>query len=254
MDNFLHRVFLEIKENKQKYCIAINGESFEDSFKKLLREYEFTAILKQDQLKEIIEREMLSQKEAKAIWKDLKIKILEKNSSDLISNPFKKIQCDYIHQPNGSQNYPDFIVFFKSKVIPIEIKYSKSSKRIVNLNSKKPMWNSNLPKPNGIYIYGVSNFDVTFFKGEDVLNYDTRNLLINFFNELNAGEKIFEEKLSKLDNPFGFYPYIRRAYQQNNKFSTFKNEKKIKRVQSFFSDEREIREENVLKLIKKIDE
>jgi hypothetical protein len=66
-------------------------------------------------------------------------------------------------------------------------------------------------------------------------------------NELN--EKLLENK-----NNFGFSPYIRVAYENKKNVSTYKDENNKQKVESFFSENREDRENKVLDFIKKIDE
>ncbi|GAA7525521.1 hypothetical protein MMM114_01480 [Helicobacter pylori] len=94
----------------------------------------------------------------------------------------------FLYQPFGSQNYPDFLVFICDYVVGIEIKFSKNDKGEKNLQTSRPMWNSNLPKPNAIYVYGVANANITFFKGSDILSYETREVLLKYFDTLDKDE------------------------------------------------------------------
>ena len=79
------------------------------------------------------------------------------------------------------------------------------------------MWNSNLPKQNGLYIFGSSALrEVVFFRGEDVLPENERKILLNVWNQfdLTNWHNDFCQKIQngEIENKFGFYPYIRKAY------------------------------------------
>ncbi|PUD75994.1 hypothetical protein C2R50_03665 [Helicobacter pylori] len=149
-----------------------------------------------------------------------------------------------LYQPFGSQNYPDFLVFIFDHVVGIEIKFSKNDKGEKNLQTSRPMWNSNLPKPNAIYLYGVANADITFFKGSDILSYETREVLLKYFDTLDKDEESLKSALKDLENPFGFAPYIRKAYEHKKEFSNHHQ------IESFFSCNHILREQNVLEFLK----
>ncbi|GAA7387955.1 hypothetical protein BD0138_01140 [Helicobacter pylori] len=91
------------------------------------------------------------------------------------------------------------------------------------------MWNSNLPKPNAIYVYGVANANITFFKRSDILSYETREVLLKYFDTLDKDEESLKNALKDLENPFGFAPYIRKAYEHKKEFSNHHQ------IESFFS-------------------
>jgi len=136
------------------------------------------------------------------------------------------------------------LVFYNEHIVAIEIKFSTKNNKD-SIANKSPMWNSNLPKDNPIYIYGILGVDVTFFKGVDILDNETRKPLINYFNtikNLNKYQNDLNDKLSK--NNLGFYPYIR---------ITYKNQNNQQRIESLFSENRTERENNVLDFIKKLD-
>ncbi|GAA7024571.1 hypothetical protein Kyoto30A_01130 [Helicobacter pylori] len=159
-------------------------------------------------------------------------------------NPFSKLTSHFLYQPFGSQNYPDFLVFIFDYVVGIEIKFSKNDKGEKNLQTSRPMWNSNLPKPNAIYVYGVANADITFFKGSDILSYETREVLLKYFDTLDKDEESLKNALKDLENPFGFAPYIRKAYEHKKEFSNHHQ------IESFFSRNHILREQNVLEFLK----
>lgn len=188
-------IFEDTIKHKADYLRAETGEHFEDRFERGLRSDGYSPILKRD-----ISAEYFS------IIKNF---IVQKQNSDFLT--FKKYPMSFIRGPFGSQNYPDFIVFTGKYVIPVEIKYSKESQT-------RPIWNSGIPRANGIYIFGsYKKGDITFFLGGDVLNKKRRTALINFFEGIKAEEKSFKkiakEKLPDKEKR-GFMPYVRRAYDQ----------------------------------------
>jgi len=71
-----------------------------------------------------------------------------------------------IRQPNNTQQWPDILIVYRKRGISIEIKSSKHDQIV---------WNSGLPRKNGIYIYnGLSGSEngvsTTYFLGQHVLD------------------------------------------------------------------------------------
>ncbi len=128
----------------------------------------------------------------------------------------------------------------------IKTTFNQLKKQVLekNLQTSRPMWNSNLPKPNAIYVYGVANADITFFKGSDILSYETREVLLKYFDTLDKDEESLKNALKDLENPFGFAPYIRKAYEHKKEFSNHHQ------IESFFSRNHILREQNVLEFLK----
>ena len=128
----------------------------------------------------------------------------------------KKYTNIFVHQPYGSQQFPDFLVFTENNIYSVESKYSKQ-------NGNKPVWNSNLPKSTAIYIFGCyAKRDVTFFIGEDILPQNERVILNQFF--MYTTTKVMDDFQSELVLKFmdkemnfehGFNVYIRKAFDQN---------------------------------------
>ncbi|GHR71003.1 type II methylase [Helicobacter pylori] len=80
-----------------------------------------------------------------------------------------------------------------------------------------------------------------------VLNADLeKNAFI--FNErpydVNKDEESLKNALKDLENPFGFAPYIRKAYEHKKEFSNHHQ------IESFFSHNHILREQNVLEFLK----
>ena len=202
----LNKIFIDIQKNKKEWLKSKKGSDFEDRIEASLKRYGFNRIDKDD-------------KNIKSILNSIKNSILDKKSNDIIDNIYcerdKSLGNCFICQPYGSQNFPDFLIFTNRKIISIEIKYSSGK-------SYSPIWNSNLPKANAIYIFGsYGRGDVTFFLGCDVLPMPEREELIDFFSKIKKLENNFRKKLKeKVKNngaifDRGFDVYIRRAYQQD---------------------------------------
>lgn len=253
----LKKLFLKIQKEGRYFAQAREGRIFEEDFKNHLKSFGFSEITQISKTNSAIESissfESIEINTIKEKYNEIKKLILAKNSTEIVENPFEKIINSYIYQPYGSQNFPDFIVFTKKFIIPIEIKYSKNQKPQENLNSFRPMWNSNMPKANCIYLYGVAGENITFFKGSDILDFDTREVLLNFFQKLEKGEKNLNKDLENLPNNFGIYPYIRKAYEHKKIKSTFYDGENIQKIESYFSKNKNEREENVLSFLSDIE-
>ena len=227
----LRDIFIDIKNNKKEWLKSKKGAEFEDRFETALKKAGFNR---------------RNDIEIKKVLSLLKTDILNKKSDKIIDNIYaledKSFANCFVSQPYGSQNFPDFLVFTSKKIISIEIKYSSNI-------SSKPMWNSNLPKANSIYIFGsYGRGDVTFFMGNDVLPMNERDELIDFFEEIKKLEDSFKKKIKKnnKDKLFaykfdrGFNVYVRRAYEQNKTIN--ENAK----IDYFLHEDREKCEDNVI--------
>ncbi|WP_367693862.1 restriction endonuclease subunit S [Helicobacter pylori] len=223
----LEKVFQEITNKRKFFASSSTGEQFENQFRNESKKH-FSEI-NGDLTERLSHIEEKPNKEIKTAFNQLKKQVLEKNHPHTLKNPFSNLTSHFLYQPFGSQNYPDFLVFIFDHVVGIEIKFSKNDKDEKNLQTSRPMWNSNLPKPNAIYVYGVANADITFFKGSDILSYETREVLLKYFDTLDKDEGNLKNALKDLENPFGFAPYIRKAYEHKKEFSNHHQ------IESFFS-------------------
>lgn len=227
----LRDIFIDIRNNKKEWLKSKKGIEFEDRFETALKKVGFNR---------------RNDIEIKKVISLLKNDILNKKSDKIIDNIYsledKSFENCFVSQPYGSQNFPDFLVFSRKKIISIEIKYSSNI-------SSKPMWNSNLPKSNSIYIFGsYGRGDVTFFMGNDVLPMNERVELIDFFEEIKKLEESFKKKIKQdsKDNLFaykfdrGFNVYVRRAYEQNKTIN--ENAK----IDYFLHEDRQRCEDNVI--------
>lgn len=189
----LREVFISIRENKKDWKGFREGKHLEDRLEEELRKNNFIPL----RLK-LVE---------KSQWQALKKEILQKGNNELIKNNFSaSTHNTYFRSPYGPQNFPDFLVFTNKFIIPIELKASKRT-------GSKPMWNSNLPKANCIYIFAsFGKEDITFFRGADVIEEKLSNQLWNFFAEVKRTEKKFIGDLTLSER--GWKPYIRVAFEQ----------------------------------------
>ena len=263
----LKDIFKDLKNNKTKYVEAKDGSEFELWFKLILkkfglREIEIKARKKAFGFNEIksnsnnksviegissIEKIQTSLIKTKFSW--LKQKILLKNSIEIVNNPFININNAFIFQPFGSQQFPDFLIFVYGKVIPVEIKYTQNENKDKKIHSARPMWNSNLPKPNCLYIYGVAHQIITFFKGSSILDHNTREVLLNFFEDMDKEKSDLNISLKNLKNNFGLYPYIRKAYEHKKSKSTFFDANNRQVLESYFSENAQKRENQVINFL-----
>lgn len=172
---------------------------------------------------------------------ELKRFFLKYNDNDnFINNYFSdKIKDNsYIKFPFGTQNYPDFFVFYNWKIIPLETKSSKTW---------TIMWNSWLPRYWGLYIFLSTNEGVlSFFLWEDVITFDETVLIQETFLKIKEYIDIENNRLRELDkNNTWFQIYPRKAFQQSKKDKdTIINFSKNKKMNLF--------ENNVINKIKNL--
>ena len=197
----LKEVFISIQKNDWWKISEKNekraGKQLEENFTKELKRIKFTYLNKE----ELINRE-------KNRWEELKKEVQKKENNELITNNFSfSTTNSFVYSPYGSQNYPDFLIFTSKYIIPIELKSSEVA---------KPVWNSHLPRANGLYIFvSRKKNDITFFRGMDVIDEKLSNKLIGFFEKAREKEEEFIKNLEGEDkSERGWRPYIRIAYDQ----------------------------------------
>ncbi len=114
----------------------------------------------------------------------------------------------FISQPLGSTGSPDIIVIENNEIIKIEIKTSS----VQDIRSN-PGWSSTHPKENVIYIYGINNVNITYFKGEDILSPKISYLFNDFYKNYLDIELVFKKYLKRKGiedwkNMLGFSPEL----------------------------------------------
>ena len=114
---------------------------------------------------------------------------------------------EYIAQPTGKNDSPDFIVRYKVKLYFLECKSSKGL---------HPTYNGGRPKEGYIYIFTSRNVNkTTIYYGRDVLNNEVRDLYDEFLLKNKENYKVFKSKLALVDNSRGFDYYERHMYTQS---------------------------------------
>lgn len=210
--NKLIKFFEAIYNDRTKITASPDGKIFEENFKNYLKRAGFN----QASLNIIDD-------EQKSFLAKIKPKILSKNNTEILDNSLfatntKRIEYTdfFIWQPHGSQNFPDFLVFCEKYIFAIETKFSSKT-------NNKPMWNSNIPKENSIYVFAsYTQKDLTFFLGHDVIEKKEREEMLKLWQktdeEYKKWEKDFSQKVKvgEFANKYGFTTYIRKAYEQKN--------------------------------------
>lgn len=137
-----------------KYSInSFTNSKHELSVKNILLKYNFEEIDLSKMKKENPKKKVEYTKYLKSLQKNEFIKDLEGKYS-------------FIHQPFGSQSFPDFIIFINGYMFHIEC---KSGKDIIK-------WNSGYPRKNSIYIFSSKKTDkTTIFFGDDSVLYEHYN-------------------------------------------------------------------------------
>ena len=200
----IHELFIDLRADSI-YLEAGSGNEFERRISAKLEGLGYTVLSKHDIF--------ANEPEGEEKFDLLKKEILKKDSEAQVTNPFQKYKKSVIPQPYSRQNYPDFLVLDNDRVISIEVKFSDKKQT-------RPVWNSGLPRPNGIYIFGSRGTkELTFFKGVDVLSVEDARKLHKFFDdELRKRQTEFNEAEMK-DQPYGFAAYVRKAFEQKRTFN-----------------------------------
>lgn len=123
------------------------------------------------------------------------------------------------------------------QVVPIEVKYKEKG-------GARPVWNSGLPRPSGIYIFGsYVEQQITFFLGRDLVTDDEARAMHEFFDvELKAREREFNQE-HLASHVYGFSVYVRKAFDQGKQY----NDAAV--VDFFANPERERLEANVISAV-----
>ena len=151
----------------------------------------------------------------------------------------KKYGLDYMSQPNGIQQSPDFRIWYgahsSEKHIDVEC---KSSKQV------KPMYNSGLPKLGVFYVFSSQKYDsTTIYLADDIVTDEKRELYEALTTEY---KKILTEFQSRegWNDPRGFDFYMRAMYTQKGEADKTDYFKHFDRARC---------ERNVLDIMEKID-
>lgn len=117
----------------------------------------------------------------------------------------------FIYQPNGNNNSPDFIVNDLGKVYSLECKSVKKA--------AKPVYNGGLPKEDYIYIFCSGKYDqTTIYYGNDVVPPEVREIFNRLIEKLTIVHDEFrQEFINCKQNVRGFGYFIRHMYIQAGK-------------------------------------
>ena len=144
----------------------------------------------------------------------------------------------FVHQPYGTQSFPDYLIIKNNKIIPIEIKFT--------VNSSNPMWNGSLPKQHTIYIYASKRMNsLTYFLGKDIISKDEIKKLNLIWDRLQVHLDELRKEIN-IDNPYGFDVYLRKTFYQR------KQKKKYININYFKNNKKRELENNVLDFINNI--
>lgn len=193
----LAELFNDLRRRPGYYLGTTRGADFEDRINTRLHDLGYSRIIKAD----ISDRSSFDQ---------LKSLVLDQATVEVLPN-ILGYNRHFLFQPFGSQQYPDFLVLDRNCIVGIEVKFSKGK-------NGRPIWNSGLPRPNGIYIFGsYGRNDITYFRGADVVSLQDAKKLHGFFNHMKEHEMDFN--CSHMQHqPHGFVAYIRKAFDQTRKY------------------------------------
>ena len=193
----LHQVFQRMRADPKEFVGAMKGNEFEDRIMNALGRGAYTRILKADI--------------PAARFKALKAAVQETSAAIEPENPSPDFRQHFLHQPFGSQAYPDLLILDGARVISIETKFSQQP------HQGHPVWNGGLPRTTGIYVFGnYGRGDLTFFRGCDVVSPEDIRRLRGFFEAQKAEEMAFNAK-EMAEQPYGFTSYVRRTFNQQKK-------------------------------------
>lgn len=189
-------VLIDMKNHPDDYLRGHTGSHFEQRIESKLRSRRYTKILKED----------FAGEAGRRAWNQIKQKVLEKTTAQPVANT-TEFRQNFLMGPYGTQNYPDILPFENQFIIPFELKFSRGG-------ATKPVWNSGLPRPNGIYIFGsAKEGEITFFLGGDVISPEDARALHDHLDQVqNKTEEYNKTRMAS--QRYGFAAYVRKAFDQ----------------------------------------
>lgn len=177
-------MFRRIRTHPQDFVAAEKGDEFQDRILNSLSREGYTRILKRD-----IPSDQFT---------NLKKVVKRTDSVIEAENPSPYLHKHFLHEPFGSPDYPDLPILDGRRAISAEIKFSRDRR------SGHPMWNSGLPRPSGIYVFGNrARRDATFFRGCAEASSPDIGKLRGFFERQKAEEADFNAR-EMTQQPYGF--------------------------------------------------
>ena len=172
-------------------------------------------------VKALLIKNGFTESKLKGISKKRKAEVLKTNNFPELN------EMEFICQPVGNNNSPDFIVVFKNLPYFIEC---KSSKGIY------PVFNGGMPIEDNIYIFSGCKYNsTTIFYGRDILPESIRKMLNKITIEIKKIANEFNKELKNdRSNNRGFAFYCRNMYIQlggnkNVNYFTHKNRDECER-------------------------
>ena len=139
---------------------------------------------------------------------------------------------EYVPQPCGTHNSPDFILKRGGRLWFLECKSVAKG--------GSPMYNSGIPKANYIYVFCSEKYDeTTVYLGEDVCPPEAQRLLHDHIQRQREEDERLNQKLRKL-NQYGIEYYTRPMIQHKGGSP---------KTDYFLNENRERNEQNVKRLV-----
>ena len=139
-----------------------------------------------------------------------KTKVSQRNRDEILEHAGKDIHNlmadgEYIPQPCGTHNSPDFMVKEAGVIHMLECKSVKGK-------SKSPVYNSGVPKSGFIYIFSAEREGkTTLFLGDDVCGPETKKVICDTKEEIDRILALANKKMGATpDNRAGLTYYDRK--------------------------------------------
>jgi hypothetical protein len=172
----------------------------------------------------------------KQFWQEVLLLPFNTNSQDnplhekQVMDLLDKFGYNYVWQPNGPQNSPDFrVTLDNGKTVDIECKSSKQA---------HPTYNGGLPKEGTVYVFSSAKYnETTIYFSDDVVSKRKRELFACLIEELRAVLDKYQALPEWKEDNRGFDFYIRNMFIQSGGW---------KRTNYFKHSDRQLCESNVL--------
>lgn len=209
----LKKIFEEINQNKEivdSLLASKLGSEFEQRVVSLLVKDSSYISLPPSELKKL------------KCFKELKNKILMP-SKEQADKPvyIKELESlskspRVVFQAFGEKSAPDILLIKNGKVLSLELKFSEN-------DSKVPVWNSGLTRPDMLYMFGsYKKKEIVFFKGSSLITLE------EYWNFKNWADSLKKESKKPGDNKAkNFKFYMRSMF--NQKGDMFKSEERKER-------------------------
>jgi hypothetical protein len=135
----------------------------------------------------------------------LQKKLNKKTFKEEVDRKLKNGQ--FIHQPLGSQNHPDFILKWNNKLYCFECK---------SCQVERPIYNGGIPHKNSIYIFCSKKYNkTTIYYGDEIGTEQQRELISSLEKEIKNLVKKYQQLPEWKNDPRGLDYYPRNMYIQS---------------------------------------